>query len=109
MAQMRVDYDRLGELVSNLDVAVRVVGNEWESTQTLGSAVGHSGLSNQTALFRDTWDKRRLDLVAQLEWLRNSIQNIQTQLADVDASLATGLTQPPASGAGSAGTTPQAV
>ena len=89
--QMKVDYERLGELESNLDFAVRVVGNEFESMLALATAVGDFRLAARTNEFRDSWDKRRLDIVKDLEWLRDSVKNIHTQLKETDASLASGL------------------
>jgi len=106
--QMKVDYDQLAELKGNLDIAVRVVGSEFESMLALAGAVGDARLALATNAFRDSWDKKRLDIVANLEWLRDSINNIQTQLAETDASLASGLTTP-APSAGSSTTSPQAV
>lgn len=100
---MRVDYGRLAELEDNLDTAVRVVGTEFESMLALTVAVGDARLADRTTAFRDSWDKRRLDIVNDLEWLRDSVKNINTQLADTDASLASGLTDP-ASGASGAAT-----
>lgn len=105
--QMRVDYDRLGELKKNLDTAVTVVGSEFESMLALAGAVGDGRLAARTNEFRDSWDKRRLDIVNNLEYLRDSVKNIAEQLAETDAQLASGLTTPsPAAGSG---TSPQAV
>jgi hypothetical protein len=103
--QMRVDYDRLGELQTNLDTAVRVVGSEFENMITLAYAVGDGRLAARTHQFRDSWDKRRLDIVNNLEWLRDSVKNIHEQLSGTDAALASGLTTPATTG----GPTPQAV
>ena len=105
--QMRVDYNRLGELKKNLDTAVRVVGNEFESMLALAGAVGDGRLASRTNEFRDSWDKRRLDIVNNLEYLRDSVQSIHDQLSEADATLASGLTTP-APTAGN-GTSPQAV
>ena len=103
--QMRVDYDQLGELQTNLDTAVRVVGNEFENMLTLAGAVGDARLALRTNQFRDSWDKRRLDIVNNLEFLRDSVKNIHEQLSGTDTQLAAGLTAP-ASGSGAS---PQAV
>jgi len=103
--QMRVDYDRLGELQTNLDTAVRVVGNEFENMLTLAGAVGDTRLALRTNQFRDSWDKRRLDIVNNLEFLRDSVKNIHEQLSETDTQLASGLTAP----ATGSGTSPQAV
>jgi hypothetical protein len=97
--QMRVDYDRLGELQKNLDTAVRVVGSEFENMLALGVAVGDFRLAARSNQFRDSWDKRRLDIVNNLEWLRDSVKNIHEQLSGTDAALASGLTSPATGGA----------
>ncbi|WP_168626561.1 MULTISPECIES: hypothetical protein [unclassified Cryobacterium] len=102
---LRVDYNRLGELETNLTAAVDTVGREFESMLTLSHAVGDHRLAARTVEFRDSWDKRRLEIVKNLEWLRDSVRNIHTQLAETDASLANGLTNPPAGN----GPAPQAV
>lgn len=91
---MRVDYDRLRELEGNLDVAVRVVGAEFENMLHLAAAVGDSRLADRTNGFRDSWDKRRLDIMHNLEWLRDSVKNIHEQLLEVDSTLAQELTAP---------------
>jgi len=97
--QLRVDYNRLGELQQNLDLAVRVVGAELENTNSLSMAVGDGRLSSRTREFRDSWDKRRLEIVGNLEWLRDSVKNICEQLEEADATLASGLTDAGADGA----------
>lgn len=104
--QMRVDYDRLAELERNLGTAVRIVGREFESMATLASAVGDGSLARRTNEFRDSWDKRRLEILGNLEWLQESVANIHTQLSETDASLASGLTTPAPT---SSGPGPQAV
>lgn len=106
---MRVDYDRLAELERNLDTAVRVVGSEFENMASLSFAVGDIRLAAATNLFRDSWDKRRLDIMKNLEWLRDSVGNIQTQLAETDTSLASGLSAPASTTPTSATSNPQVV
>ncbi len=101
--QMRVDYDRLADLEQNLSTAVRVVGREFENMAALSFAVGDNQLAHRTNQFRDSWDKKRIEIVDNLEWLRDSVMNIRTQLADTDAALASGLTAP-ATGGGSTDT-----
>lgn len=92
--QMKVDYNRLGELETNLSTAITVVGSEFESMLTLAGAVGDNRLASRTNEFRNSWDKRRLDIVNNLEWLRDSVKNIHEQLAETDKQLASGLTTP---------------
>lgn len=95
--QMRVDYDRLGDLEKNLSTAITVVGSEFESMLALAGAVGDGRLAARTNEFRDSWDKHRLDIVKNLEWLRDSVKNIHDQLSETDLKLASGLTSPAAS------------
>lgn len=97
-SDIRVDYSQLGDLRSNLDLAIRVVDREFESMATLAYAVGHYRLGIQGNAFRDSWDKRRLDTIQKLQWLRDSVQQIESELSNVDQTLSDGLTQP-ASGA----------
>ena len=91
---MKVDYNRLGELQKNLDTAVRVVGHEFENMLALAAAVGDPRLAARSNEFRNSWDKRRLDIVNNLEYLRGSVQSIHDQLSKTDATLASGLTTP---------------
>ncbi len=107
--QIRVDYDRLRELEGDLNTAVGVVGNEFESMLALAMAVGDGRLAARTNEFRDSWDKRRLDIVNSLEWLRDSVKNIHEQLAATDVELAKGLTNTGTSATPSASNKPQVV
>lgn len=102
---MKVDYNRLGELQKNLDRAVRVVGHEFENMLALAAAVGDPRLAARSNEFRNSWDKRRLDIVNNLEYLRDSVQSIHEQLSETDATLASGLATP-ASTAGAGASTP---
>lgn len=91
---MKVDYNRLADLESNLTTALNVISNEFESAQTLSFAVGDSRLGQRSVQFRDSWDKHRLDIRDELEYLRDSVKNIATELEKVDANLATGISTP---------------
>jgi len=105
--RISVDYDRLAELQQNLDKAVGVLSNEFENMLVLAVAVGDARLAARTNAFRDSWDKRRRDITGNLEWLRDSIKNIHTQLAETDLQLAQGLEAPAAKSVG--GPAPKAV
>ncbi|QEO10651.1 hypothetical protein [Protaetiibacter larvae] len=106
MADLRVDYDRLGELHRNLELAVTAMSRETETSIDVAIAVGDARLGVAANSFRDSWDKHRLDIRDRLQWLRDSVGNIHDQLSGTDTELAKGLTAPPASGASNR---PQAV
>jgi hypothetical protein len=105
--QMKVDYDRLGELQQNLNTALTVLNHDRESASDLQNAVGDLRLGRAARDFSDSWDKHRLDIRDRLQWLHDSIKNIHEQLAQVDTDLASGLTSP-SSGSGGGGRAPQA-
>jgi hypothetical protein len=106
--QMKVDYDRLGELQHNLNTALTVMNHDVESAWDLQQVVGDARLGRAARDFSDSWDKHRLDIRDRLQWLHDSIKNISEQLVQVDTDLANGLTTPP-SGSGGGGRAPQAV
>jgi len=106
-SQMKVDYDMLSELEAHLTNALNVLGMDLESTATIAAHSGDPRLGLRIADFSTSWNKHRYDIKENLEWLRDSVKNIATQLSDVDKSLAQGLTAPagsvPASPGGGGG------
>lgn len=104
---LKLDYERLGELQRNLGTALTVLNHDVESAWDLQSAVGDARLGRAAREFSDSWDKHRLDIRDRLQWLHDSIKNIQEQFAQVDTDLASGLTTPPSGSGG--GRAPQAV
>ena len=88
MSDIKIDYERLGELKTNLDLAIDVMGRETESGIDIAFAVGDLRLAGAANEFRDSWDKHRLDIRDRLEWLRDSVANIHDQFSEVDSEFA---------------------
>jgi hypothetical protein len=78
--QMKVDYDRLGELQHNLNTALTVMNHDVESAWDLQQVVGDARLGRAARDFSDSWDKHRLDIRDRLQWLHDSVKNISEQL-----------------------------
>lgn len=102
-SQVKLDYDALTDLEGHLTNALNVLEMDIESSATIALAVGNARLGSEVMEFNQSWNKHRYDIKDNLEWLRDSVKNIATQLSDVDKSLASGLTAPASPGAGSAG------
>jgi len=96
--QMKVDYNHLAALEEELTKALGVIGREFEATTTLALAAGDGALSARIIGFGNSWNKHRFDIRDRLTWLRDSVKNIQEQLANVDAQLASGLQPHPSPG-----------
>ncbi|WP_166865924.1 hypothetical protein [Salinibacterium sp. ZJ70] len=91
--RIRLDYESLQELSKNLKFVVDVMSRDTEMGIGVGGVVGRADLAGAANSFRDSWDKRRLELRDQFEWLQESVENIATQFATVDKDLASGLSQ----------------
>jgi hypothetical protein len=103
--QIKVDYDNLADLSTKLTTALETIGRELEDSVVLSSQCGDAGLGAKIVGFGQSWNKHRFDIRDSLEWLRDSVSNIQTQLESVDTELAAGLT----SGGNSSSNAPQPV
>jgi hypothetical protein len=97
-SQIKVDYEMLGDLESHLSNALHVLEMDIESAVTIAAATGSVHLGAKIVQFNQDWNKHRYDIKDNLEWLRDSVKNIATQLGDADKSLATSLTAPAPSG-----------
>ncbi|PZQ90812.1 MAG: hypothetical protein DI534_06400 [Leifsonia xyli] len=106
---LKLDYERMGELQRNLNTALTVLNHDVESAWDLQSVVGDARLGRAARDFSDSWDKHRLDIRDRLQWLHDSIKNIQEQFAQVDTDLANGLANPQAGTSGGGRTTARAV
>jgi len=91
MPDIKIDYERLGDLKNNLDLAIDVMSRETESGIDIAFAVGDRSLALAANHFRDSWDKHRLDIRDRLEWLRDSVANIHDQFSEVDSEFARAL------------------
>lgn len=90
-SDLKVDYDALGDLQDQLTSALKVIGAEFESTQTLAATCGDGILGSKISSFGTSWNKHRFDIRDKLQWLSDSVGMIREQMAEADASLADGL------------------
>jgi len=102
-SQLRVDYNDLFFLEQKLTTVLGVIGNELESTVVLSAHCGDARLGGRVIDFGQSWNKHRFEIRDTLEWLRDSVKNIATQLEEVDATLASGLTGSGSGGNGMSG------
>lgn len=105
-SQMKVDYEMLSNLEAHLTNALNVLGMDIESSATIAANSGDARLGTTIVGFNQSWNKHRYDIKANLEWLRDSVKNIATQLSDVDKSLAQGLAAPASAAATSVSSGP---
>jgi uncharacterized protein YukE len=89
--QIKVDYESLADLSTKLTTALDTIGRELEDSVVLSAHCGDARLGVKIVSFGQSWNKHRFDIRDTLEWLRDSVDNIQTQLESVDTELAAGL------------------
>ena len=104
MADIKIDYNDLDDLVQELNTILSAFTEDEGAAGRLGDAVGDSHLAGRVRAFASDWRKHRLDLRDDLEWLRDSVKNIQQKMAETDSTLSDGLKN---SGGGGATTRPR--
>lgn|GEM_PF-2390479 len=92
MPDVKINSSDLEKLESDLNTVLDAFGDDEGAAGRLGDAVGDSHLADRARSFASDWRKHRLDLRDDLEWLRDSIANIRTKMAETDTTLAQGLT-----------------
>lgn len=112
MPDVKINYSDLESLESDLNTVLDAFGDDEGAAGRLGDAVGDDHLADRARSFASDWRKHRHDLRDDLEWLRDSITNIKTKMAETDTTLAQGLnnsggggatTKAPAGGGGGGG------
>lgn len=91
MPDVKINYSDLESLESDLNTVLDAFDDDKGAADRLGDAVGDHHLADKVRDFSSDWRKHRLDLRDDLEWLRDSITNIKTKMAETDTALAQGL------------------
>jgi hypothetical protein len=88
---IKVDYDDLNALDVKLTGIVNTMGTDGTTMTTLADAVGDYRLSQKIVDFAKSWAVHRYQINEDIEWIRDQVRKIATELEKTDADLASGL------------------
>lgn len=91
MSDLVIDGERLDTMVANLKLVREEFQNANSTSSDVAEAVGHRRLGDRVRDFAHNWDRRRQDLVEQLETVELQLNNIREQFANTDAEMKSGL------------------
>jgi hypothetical protein len=86
------DVMLVSEVVDHLRIDLSRVQSEFEraneTSYLAAEATGHLRLGLAVARFAESWDHRRVELVEQIETVRNHLEMIDTQFGNLEIELA---------------------
>jgi hypothetical protein len=96
MPDLKIEFDDLDLLKDRLDAALLQLEADVSNTSELEVACGHLILAGAIDAFSTTWNKHRMDIRDNLQWMKDSVGKIGTSFTKTDEALADALEKPPA-------------
>ncbi|MCU1515050.1 MAG: hypothetical protein JWO10_2140 [Microbacteriaceae bacterium] len=95
MPDLKIEFDDLDLLKARLDAALLQFESDVSNTQELEAASGHLILAGAIDQFSTKWNKHRMDIRDNLDWMKDSVGKIGTSFTKTDDALANALEKPP--------------